>query len=151
MKFKINAVAAALALAGLAATGVAQAQFQDRTIRVSNGVNQDHPVGNGIGKMTECLAQKSGGKMNVQIFPGGALGGDLQTLSALRGGTVDATAPSVSINILKSRARGAQRKCSIPVGLIMSEWYAAFRNASRRSVAISADDEGGDDESSTAA
>lgn len=43
-------------------TGAAQAQFADRTIRVSNGVNQDHPVGNGVAKMTACLATKSGAR-----------------------------------------------------------------------------------------
>lgn len=96
MKFKINAVAAAVALAGLVATGVAQAQFQDRTIRVSNGVNQDHPVGNGVAKMTECLAQKSGGKMKLQAFWGGALGGDLQATQALRSGTQEAVVTSTS-------------------------------------------------------
>ena len=85
-----------MALAGLAATGVAQAQFQDRTIRVSNGVNQDHPVGNGVAKMTECLAQKSGGKMKLQAFWGGALGGDLQATQALRSGTQEAVVTSTS-------------------------------------------------------
>ena len=29
-------------------TAPAHAQFTERTIRVSNGVNQDHPVGNGV-------------------------------------------------------------------------------------------------------
>lgn len=96
MKFKMKAVAGAVALAGLAATGAAQAQFQDRTIRVSNGVNQDHPVGNGIAKMTECLAQKSGGKMKLQAFWGGALGGDLQATQALRSGTQEAVVTSTS-------------------------------------------------------
>ena len=103
MKFKINAVAAAVAT-GRASRPPAlpQAQFQDRTIRVSNGVNQDHPVGNGVAKMTECLAQKSGGKMKLQAFWGGALGGDLQATQALRSGTqemvVTSTSPLVGIS-----------------------------------------------------
>jgi tripartite ATP-independent transporter DctP family solute receptor len=54
-----------LALAGVAALGLAaatpaDAQFAERTIRVSNGVNQDHPVGNGVARMTACLAERSG-------------------------------------------------------------------------------------------
>lgn len=82
-------------------TGAAQAQFAERTIRVSNGVNQDHPVGNGVAKMTACLATKSGGKMKLQAFWGGALGGDLQATQALRSGTqemvVTSTSPLIGI------------------------------------------------------
>lgn len=93
-----------LLLAGVAVFGLtstAQAQFSDRTIRVSNGINADHPVGNGVAKMTACLAQKSGGKMKLQAFWGGALGGDLQATQALRSGTqemvVTSTSPLVGI------------------------------------------------------
>lgn len=93
-----------LLLAGVAALGLtsaAQAQFSDRTIRVSNGINAEHPVGNGITKMTACMAQKSGGKMKLQAFWGGALGGDLQATQALRSGTqemvVTSTSPLVGI------------------------------------------------------
>jgi TRAP-type transport system periplasmic protein len=86
------AAAGALALT----TGVASAQFADRTIRVSNGVNQDHPVGNGVAKMASCLAGKSGGKMKLQGFWGGALGGDLQATQALRSGTQEMVVTSSS-------------------------------------------------------
>jgi tripartite ATP-independent transporter DctP family solute receptor len=82
-------------------TGAASAQFTERTIRVSNGINQEHPVGNGIAKMTACLTEKSGGKMKLQAFWGGALGGDLQATQALRSGTqemvVTSTSPLVGI------------------------------------------------------
>lgn len=81
--------------------GTANAQFADRTIRVSNGVNAEHPVGNGVAKMTACLAGKSGGKMKLQAFWGGALGGDLQATQALRSGTqemvITSTSPLVGI------------------------------------------------------
>ncbi len=72
------------------------AQFQDRTIRVSNGVNADHPVGNGVAAMTECLAEKSGGAMKVNAFWGGALGGDLDATQALRSGTQEMVVTSSS-------------------------------------------------------
>ena len=85
------------AVAGLALmTGAAHAQFADRTIRVSNGINADHPVGNGVTKMTQCLATKSGGKMKLQAFWGGALGGDLQATQALRSGTQEMVVTSSS-------------------------------------------------------
>ncbi len=80
----------------VALTAAASAQFADRTIRVSNGVNQEHPVGNGVAKMTQCLAQKSGGKLKLQAFWGGALGGDLQATQALRSGTQEMVITSSS-------------------------------------------------------
>ncbi|WP_236025092.1 TRAP transporter substrate-binding protein [Arenibaculum pallidiluteum] len=94
------AIAAGIGL-GVAAAGPAMAQFQERTIRVSNGVNQDHPAGNGVAKMAACAAERSGGKMKVVGFWGGALGGDLQATQALRSGTqemvVTSTSPLVGI------------------------------------------------------
>jgi tripartite ATP-independent transporter DctP family solute receptor len=86
---------------GLVAATPALAQFQERTVRVSNGVNQDHPVGNGLAKMAACTTERSGGKMKVVGFWGGALGGDLQATQALRSGTqemvVTSTSPLVGI------------------------------------------------------
>jgi len=96
-KFGLLAAVGALAMVA----GAANAQFADRTIRVSNGVNAEHPVGNGVAKMTACLATKSGGKMKLQAFWGGALGGDLQATQALRSGTqemvITSTSPLVGI------------------------------------------------------
>ena len=95
----IRPVAAAGRTCGTAPA--AQAQFKERTIRVSNGVNEDHPVGNGIAKMHACVAEKSGGKMKLTAFWGGALGGDLQATQALRSGTqemvITSTSPLVGI------------------------------------------------------
>ncbi len=54
------------------------------------------PVGNGVAKMTACLTQKSGGKMKLQAFWGGALGGDLQATQALRSGTQEMVITSSS-------------------------------------------------------
>jgi tripartite ATP-independent transporter DctP family solute receptor len=89
------ALASGVAAAALAAVP-ASAQFQDRTIRVSNGVNADHPVGNGLAKMNACVGEKSGGKMKLQGFWGGALGGDLQATQALRSGTQEMVITSSS-------------------------------------------------------
>ena len=40
-------------------------------------------------KFAELVAAKSGGKMKVNVFPGGALGGDAANVSALQGGTLE--------------------------------------------------------------
>ena len=79
-----------------AASAPAHAEFNERNIRVSNGINQDHPVGNGIEKMQVCLDEKSGGKLKISAFWGGALGGDLQATQALRSGVQEAVVSSSS-------------------------------------------------------
>ncbi len=47
--------------------------------------------------------QKSGGKMQVKLFPGGVLGGDVQVLSAVQGGTIDMT--SMNSGILQGQVK----------------------------------------------
>ncbi len=81
---------------GLSAAAPAFAEFNDRNIRVSNGINEDHPVGNGIKAMQACLDDKSGGKLKLTAFWGGALGGDLQATQALRSGVQEAVVTSSS-------------------------------------------------------
>ncbi|HEY8563859.1 MAG TPA: TRAP transporter substrate-binding protein [Beijerinckiaceae bacterium] len=92
LKLTLAAGVAALTLGAAPAL----AQFQDRTIRVSNGINADHPVGNGLTRMNQCVAEKSGGKMKLQGFWGGALGGDLQATQSLRSGTLEMVITSSS-------------------------------------------------------
>ncbi|RCW25858.1 tripartite ATP-independent transporter DctP family solute receptor [Ciceribacter lividus] len=72
------------------------AEYNDRNIRVSNGINADHPVGNGVEAMQKCLDEKSGGKLKLTAFWGGALGGDLQATQALRSGVQEAVVTSSS-------------------------------------------------------
>ncbi|MFD1198633.1 TRAP transporter substrate-binding protein [Brucella gallinifaecis] len=74
----------------------AHAEFKSRNIRVSNGINADHPVGDGIKAMQACLDEKSGGKLKLTAFWGGALGGDLQATQALRSGVQEAVVTSSS-------------------------------------------------------
>lgn len=100
MKTRIPRIAA-VAAACLLATGAAQAQFQDRTFRVSNGVSKEHPMGNGLAKMGACAQAKSGGKMKIQPYWDGALGNDLTATQQVRTGSLDmvltSTAPLTSI------------------------------------------------------
>jgi tripartite ATP-independent transporter DctP family solute receptor len=92
-KLLFATTALAIAVSGSAP---AFAEFSSRNIRVSNGINADHPVGNGIKAMQECLDQKSGGKLKLTAFWGGALGGDLQATQALRSGVQEAVVTSSS-------------------------------------------------------
>jgi tripartite ATP-independent transporter DctP family solute receptor len=69
--------------------GQANAQISERTLRWAQQNSMDHPQGMGAKKFADLVEQKSGGKIKVRIFPGGQLGGDLQNVSALQGGTLD--------------------------------------------------------------
>jgi tripartite ATP-independent transporter DctP family solute receptor len=71
--------------------GSASAEIKERTIRFAFQNAQEHPQGQGAKKFADLVEQKSGGKMKVRLFPSGQLGGDLQTVSSLQGGTLDMT------------------------------------------------------------
>ncbi|WP_114972662.1 TRAP transporter substrate-binding protein [Rhodoferax ferrireducens] len=92
----------ALAFTAIAlAAGSAQAQFQERSFKVSNGVSKEHPMGNGLAKMGACTLAKSGGKMKIQPYWDGSLGNDLTATQSVRTGSLDmvltSTAPLVGI------------------------------------------------------
>ena len=93
----------ALAAVALLAAAPAFAQFAERTIKFTNGVNEDHPVGVGVKKMQEVLAAKTGGKMKIAAFWGGAAGGDQPATQALRAGTQEmvCTSSSPLVGIVK--------------------------------------------------
>ncbi|MBN8746232.1 Solute-binding protein [Xylophilus ampelinus] len=101
--FNRRSLVAAAAAIALATPFAASAQFAERTIKFTNGVNEDHPVGQGVKKMQEVLAAKTGGKMKIAAFWGGAAGGDLQATQALRAGTQEmvCTSSSPLVGIVK--------------------------------------------------
>jgi TRAP-type transport system periplasmic protein len=84
----------ALLIAGLAE---ASAQVQTRTLRFPSASNKGHPQVQGVEKFAELVAAKSGGKITVRPFPGGALGPDLQVVSAMQGGTIDLNVMNASL------------------------------------------------------
>jgi TRAP-type transport system periplasmic protein len=95
---------AAMLVAGTTlALSSAFAQFQERNIKLSNGVAESHPVGAGVKKMQEVLAAKSGGKLKITPFWSGSAGGDLQATQALRAGTQEmvVTSSSPLVGIVK--------------------------------------------------
>src|SRR5687768_2295577 len=86
-----------LAAVGLLLTGTAHAEVQERTIRLPFVQAAEHPHGLGAKRFAELVNEKSGGKMTVKLFPGGTLGGDLQSVSALQGGTLEMTMVSTGL------------------------------------------------------
>jgi TRAP-type transport system periplasmic protein len=87
---RFTKVAATLALPGLLILAQpAAAEINSHTLKFAAQNQKGHPQVQGMEKFAELVKEKSGGKINVKLFPGGTLGGDVQTLSALQGGTVE--------------------------------------------------------------
>lgn len=80
----LKTLVAAVALAGF---GFAQAQT--RTLKFANQNAKGHPIVAGMEKFAELVEKNSGGKLKVNLFPGGALGSDQANVSALQGGTLE--------------------------------------------------------------
>lgn len=101
--FKRRTLISALTAAALLMATSAFAQFAERTIKFTNGVNADHSVGDGVRKMQEVLNAKTGGKMKINAFWGGAAGGDLAATQATRAGTQEivCTSGSALVGIVK--------------------------------------------------
>ena len=90
-----------LAAVALAACGFASAQ--ERTIKFATQNPKGHPIVIGMEKFAEVVAAKSGGKIKVNLFPGGVLGGDAPNISALQGGTLEMV--SLNAGILASQVK----------------------------------------------
>lgn len=79
-----------VAVAALATFGMAGAQdIKERTIKFATQNPKGHPLVTGMEKFAEIVSAKSGGKIKVNLFPGGVLGGDAPNVSALQGGTLE--------------------------------------------------------------
>ncbi|WP_417662319.1 TRAP transporter substrate-binding protein [Pseudomonas sp.] len=79
-------------LAGLLLNSLsAHAEIGEHTLRFAFQNVKDHPQGQGAQKFADLVKKKSDGKMKIRLFAGGVLGGDLQTVSALQGATLDMT------------------------------------------------------------
>jgi TRAP-type transport system periplasmic protein len=76
-----------LAAVALAAAGIVSAQEKAFKLALQNP--KGHPLATGAEKFAEIVAAKSGGKLKVNVFPGGTLGGDAPNVSALQGGTIE--------------------------------------------------------------
>lgn len=102
MKFLTQALCAGIAALLPVAAAVAQ-DIKERTIKFAFQNQKGHPQADGAQKFADLVAQKSGNKIQVKLFPGGTLGGDLQTVSALQGGTVEMTV--LNAGILSSQVK----------------------------------------------
>jgi len=90
MKWNVKPALLGLAVASsLMAWGGANAQVKERTIKFAFANTADSAHGLGATRFAEVVAQKSGGKLKVKLFPGGSLGGEAVVASSLQGGTIE--------------------------------------------------------------
>lgn len=88
---------------GAVISGSALAEIKEHNFRFATAVANGHPIVLAAEKFGEIIKQKSGGKMTVKVYPGSTLGGDVQVVSSLQGGTVDFT--SMNSGILQSQIK----------------------------------------------
>ena len=77
--------------------------IKERTIKFATQNPKGHPIVVGMEKFAEVVKAKSGGKIKVNVFPGGVLGGDAPNVSALQGGTLEMV--SMNSGILASQVK----------------------------------------------
>lgn len=96
------AIGAMLPLA-LLTSGPALAEIREQQLKFASANNKGHPQVMGMEKFADLVKAKSDGKITVKLFPGGVLGGDVQTVSALQGGVIEMTV--LNAGILSSNAK----------------------------------------------
>ncbi|MDD4944894.1 MAG: DctP family TRAP transporter solute-binding subunit, partial [Rhodoferax sp.] len=83
--------------AGLALPTAAWSQHKpDITLRFSHVVAEETPKGLAAERFKVLVAQRSGGRVGVQVYPNAQLYGDHDEMRALQLGAVDLVAPSLS-------------------------------------------------------
>ena len=97
-------VAAIVAASMLVATGTAFAQVKE--IKFSGQNPKGHPIATGMEKFAEIVAAKSGGKIKVNLFPGGTLGGDQPVITAVQAGTIDMHVGNIGIMASQAKEVG---------------------------------------------
>ena len=75
------ALAAAFAFFGLTAAAAAQAQ-----LNINTALSTEDPIYKGLERMRDKVAERSGGKLTIRIFPGSQLGKDEDVLEQARAG-----------------------------------------------------------------
>lgn len=101
-KTLVGLIAPALLAAAAHATDI-----KERTVKFSFVQPAESHMGFGAKRFAELVAHKSGNKIKVRLFPGGTLGGDLQTVSALQGGTIELTTMPPSLLVGLNKTYGA--------------------------------------------
>ncbi len=60
------------------------------TIKISHVFAQEHPIQKGLERFRDLLADKTGGKVHVDLYPAGILGGEIECVEQCVAGQIDA-------------------------------------------------------------
>ena len=82
------------------------AEIRERTFRFSHVQPKESHFEVGVQRFAELVSQKSNKKITIKSFPAAMLGGDMQTVQALRSGTIDMTTlpPGLLVGLSKEFA-----------------------------------------------
>lgn len=91
MRHMIRSVILGLAMGSLLglASGAGAQEVKERSIKLAFANTDDSAHGVGARKFVQAVAQKSGGKLKVKLYPGGTLGGEAVVASSMQGGTIE--------------------------------------------------------------
>jgi tripartite ATP-independent transporter DctP family solute receptor len=67
------------------------------SLKLAHGLDVNHPVHKGMEYMARLVAEKSEGRMEIEIYPGGQLGSERQNLELLQIGSLGMTKVSASV------------------------------------------------------
>lgn len=70
---------------------------QHKVLKLAHGLDPSHPVHKGMVFMAERLAEKSGGKLSIDIYPSGQLGSEQQCVELLQIGSLAITKVSAAV------------------------------------------------------
>ncbi|HSW03951.1 TRAP transporter substrate-binding protein [Aquabacterium sp.] len=93
----LKAIVHVLLAAALLAAGGAGAQVREHTIKLAFAISGDNPQTRGAAFFKSEVERLSGGRMTVTLYPGSQLGPDLQVLSGLRAGAIEAQLTTTSL------------------------------------------------------
>ena len=88
-----NSLLSILALAAISCSGTEEV----KVLRLAHGLDISHPVHKGMEFMAKDLANRSGGKMSIEIYPSGQLGAERECLELLQIGSLDMTKVSAAV------------------------------------------------------
>ena len=93
---KMNKIVASIAAGLLLAHGAAQAEINERNIKLSYPVSQSDPIGMAANKLIEIANQKTQGKFKIKGYSDAQLGNEIQSISSAQGGVIEMTIVSTA-------------------------------------------------------
>ena len=71
-------------------------ESETRILKLAHGLDTSHPVHLGMVRMKERLAESSGGRLKIDIYPSGVLGSEVQCIEQLQSGELAMTKTSTA-------------------------------------------------------